>query len=271
MDDNNELIIYVLQQLRYGVPEQTIRATLAQNGWPQPLIDRAFSMVGQAQPSTPATDITGGQQAYGMPAANLPTSTADNGTSLPLPDEPQFKMPRAYDKPNGKQSWRKLLIILLTSLVLLGIGIGGYFAYKTLAGNKPKQQATAQPNATELDATRKQRIDQLAIKLQNYYITNKTYPLIAQINNAGFANTKNGFAIMDLVDPQWNKKLGCTDQQGNPVLIDARSPGCFSYRVTAMNGSDCNADSIACVRVVLTANLSDNKPYIVALNRNVKE
>jgi hypothetical protein len=267
MDDNNELIIYVLQQLRYGVSEQAVRATLAQTGWPQPLIDRAFSMVQQAAPhQMPPTDYSAAQAAYTQPAASLP-SPAEPTSALPAPEEPQMQFPSTRKETKKRKRLVRPLIITLIVIALLGaLGFGLYKAMRHDPASKP-QVTTAQA-----DATRKQAVDKLATELQAYYNKYHSYPTLNDINSLTFSSAKNAFDESKTHDPTWNaKKSTCVDSQGRAQLTDTRSSDCFSYRVTAMNGSDCDESAKPCTRVVLTANLSNNKPYIVALDQNIKE
>ncbi len=277
MDDNNELTIYILQQLRYGVPEQTVRATLAQNGWPQPLVDRAFSMVMQAAPHQvpPQGDLAGPQAAYMQPAAELPAPAQPQQASaaLPMPEEPQVQFPStAQKKTRQRKSWlRPLIVGLIALVVLFAISFGAFMAYKALNHhNKPAKQTGI--SATQADNIRKQNISKLADDLSSYYSKYHSYPTLSDVNSTSFAVAQGAFDESKLHDPSWSaKKSQCTDKQGRAQLAANRSGDCFSYRVTARNGADCDASSKPCTRVVLTANLSNNKPYIVALDENIKE
>lgn len=269
MDDNNELIIYVLQQLRYGVPEQTVRQTLAQNGWPQPLIDRAFSMVQQAAPhNVPPTSYE--QQAQpqatdmNLPvAAELPTPAAD--------PYPAIEEKQRIEKRSG--ILRSFVITIVVLVSLAAAAFGGYLVYKAVKqhSNKPSQAATIQTKSA--DAQRKDSISSLVTDLTKYYSAKETYPSLAQINGADFASKEDGFSVTKYKDPKWDadKTKACVSPEGLPIFADSRSENCFSYRVTAINGADCDAIATKCTRVVLTANLDGNKPYVVALDQNKKE
>lgn len=268
--DNNELTIYILQQLRQGVPEQSIRAVLGQNGWPQPLIDRAFSMVQQAAPhNVPANVANDTQPNYGMPEAELPNPgvTAANPEPLPAPTEPQMQMPKK-ERGNGL---RVVLVSLLVLILLAGIGFGGFLVYKAIKDHKSKAPTTSQTSKTDPDATRKHDIDTIATDLQVYYKAYHSYPTLSDVNSQSFASAKNGFDQSKFKDPDWDAKKSACSDQGRVIFADSRTDTCYSYRVTAMNGDDCDASSKPCVRVVLTANLKNNKPYIVALDENIKE
>jgi hypothetical protein len=270
MDDNNELTIYVLQQLRYGVPEQAIRATLAQNGWPQPLIDRAFSMVQQAAPHTIPPADYGGQIQQSQPispvAADLP-APAEN--SFPVVEERR----QEEQKANRGRAVRTALIALVILLLLAAASFAGYLIYKAIGEHSDKSAPkTSQKTQADPDPIRKKNLEALSAKLQAYYTAQGTYPALADINNDAFVHSKNGFDIHKYQDPSWSAKQSqCVSDEGGAILTEARSAGCYSYRVTAMNGGDCDGSSKKCTRVVLTASLADNKPYIIALDQNVKE
>lgn len=272
MDDNNELIIYVLRQLRYGVPEQTIRETLVQNGWPAPLIDRAFSMVQQAAPhnvppSSYASQAQPVAQEMSLPSAQ-PTQEVQPALRPALP-------PREKTNKEPSKIGRRLLIVLIILALAAGLAFGGFLLYKAAKGkdsDKPTQASTSQQPKTDKDKKRKDDLSLVTAKLTAYYSANKTYPTLAQINSGGFASSTKGFDINKYKDPNWDaKKSVCVNEQGKVTFSDARNDGCYTYRATALNGADCDADATVCTRVVLTANLEGNKPYIVALDRNTQE
>jgi hypothetical protein len=272
MDDNNELIIYVLRQLRYGVPEQTIRETLVQNGWPAPLIDRAFSMVQQAAPhNVPPSSYSNQAQ----PVAQEMSLPSAQQTQEVQPALRPALPPREKGNKKPSKVGRRLLIALIILALTAAISFGGYLLYKAAKGqdsDKPTQTSTSQQPKVNKDKKRKDDLTLLATKLTEYYSANKTYPTLAQINSGGFASGTKGFDITKYKDPSWDaKKSACVSDQGKVIFSGARNEGCYTYRVTALNGADCDADANACTRAVLTANLEGDKPYIIALDRNTQE
>jgi len=272
MDDNNELIIYVLQQLRYGVPEQSIRQTLAQNGWPQPLIDRAFSMVQQAAPhNVPPTDYAQQMQPQ-MPEVALPTAVTPE---LPSPAADPYPAIDEMQRNERRSNVMRRLVITISVLVLLaGAAFGGYLLYKAIKQNADNADKPASTIQTKNDDTqRKESMAALVNDLTKYYTEKGTYPTLAQINNPDFASKDKGFNVSKYKDPKWDadKAKACTSQKGQPMFADGRSENCFSYRATASNGGDCDAVATMCSRVVLTANLDGNKPYVKALDKNTEE
>jgi hypothetical protein len=184
-----------------------------------------------------------------------------------------MRFPAAAEKKKSRRKgWLRLLLIgLITLVILLAISFGGFLIYKAL--NHPnKASKSVGMTSAQADGTRRQNIDKLANNLRTYYSKYHGYPTLGDVNSVTFASAQGAFDESQLHDPSWNaKKSACTDKQGRAQLADARSKDCFSYRVTARNGADCDASAKICTRVVLTANLSNNKPYIVALDENVKE
>jgi hypothetical protein len=270
MDDNNELVIYVLQQLRYGVPEQSVRANLAQNGWPQPLIDRAFSMVQQAAPHNLPSSNTYPQQ--------QPTPVSD----LPTPAEDPFPAIETQKKVETKGRTRRVLLITVITLVLLGLAsFGGLLIYKAVqqhnrtadkSATTSQEKPAQKKKEADLDTPRKEKLDSLADALNAYYTKKQTYPTLAQLNDPAFAATEGNVDGSKYKDPAFDaKKSDCVDEQGRTLFTEIRTPNCFSYRATAANGADCNAADIICTRIVLTANLKGDKPYVIAFDKGVRE
>ncbi len=273
MDDNNELTIYILQQLRYGIPEQTIRQALAQNGWPQPLVDRAFSMVLQAASRGAAPTVqrqpSSVQSAnLSLPAAELPQPAVEPNVMQTPNLPPKTEKPK---RPSGARFGRRLFIVLLILVLLIGATVGGFLIYKAVKDHSARSAKTSSQTKPNTDTQRKSDINTIATNLTSYYEAKQTYPTIDQVNAADFASSEKGFDITRFKDPDWTKKAGCVSEQGTPIFAADRTDSCYSYRVTAPNGADCNADNITCTRVVLTASLTNNKPYIVALDRNSRE
>lgn len=261
MDDNNELIIYVLQQLRQGVPEQVVRTTLAQNGWPQPLIDRAFSMVQQARPHEvpPTTQYQGPAPVGGFASTQAATPQQNN------------ELPAALKPSKTQKSSRRGLIagIVITVAVL---AVAGGAALFVLNNRSEKPTATTQQQTDTGDEERKKSLESLATKLEAYYEKNGTYPTLAAVNDPAFANTEGGFDLKLLQDPSWDaKKSPCVSKEGTAIFAETRAEGCISFRSTALNGSECNGADIKCTRVVITSTLNGNKPYLIAIDQNKRE
>ncbi|MEK7152669.1 MAG: hypothetical protein AAB834_01870 [Patescibacteria group bacterium] len=261
MDDNNELIIYILQQLRQGVPEQAVRNVLAQNGWPQPLVDRAFSMVQQARPH----DVT---PAFESSDSSLPQAQPQE-PELPAPSEDPYPAIEEEKKLEKRSNRRRTLLALVFVVFLAMVGSAIFFASRAIAPAPKKETQKTVPNP---DNQRRDRLNALATELTSHYKEKGTYPTLAEINSPEFATSKHGFDSTKYRDPAWDPdSKRCVDDKGRAVFLDTRAETCLTYRVTALSGEDCDGLTKKCTRVVLTVNLQDKKPYIVALDQNKKE
>jgi hypothetical protein len=262
MDDNNELTIYILQQLRQGVPEHAVRAILTQNGWPQPLVDRAFSMVQQARPHqvTPP-DLT---------PTVAPAQPQPIQTQLPTPAVDPRPVIEGEKKLERRSNLRRHALIATLIVVLLTVIAAGVFFF-TQQNDTPATEKPA-TNTSSMDEQRKDTVDKFADELIAYYESKDTYPTFDSIITPDFALGNEGLDTTKYQDPKWDvKNTACTDASGRAVLANARTKGCLAYRVTALSGEDCDAEVKKCTRVVVTANLENNKPYILVLDRNSKE
>jgi hypothetical protein len=253
MDNNGQLINYIVQELKRGVPEASIRSTLLQNGWPTEPVDRAFGILRQNIPTTPG--------AASLPG-NLP-EVQQQATQQPVtrPVELPASKPKTTPINKPKRSYRKPLLIALVALLLIGGGVGAYL-YLT----KPLS-----PEAR--DAKRKETLTSLSNELTMYYSSQGTYPTREQINSADFASFEDGFATDKFYDPAWNdQNKACATDNGKHIFADARTENCFTYRATARNGSECKgSDDTPCSRVVITATLESGDPYIITLDQNDKK
>jgi hypothetical protein len=249
MDNTGQLINYIVQELKRGVPDASIRSTLLQNGWPAEPVDRAFAILRQSEPVAPA------------PAVQLPdVDRKPLQQTQPVQTQTAPQTSDAYNPyARPKRSYRKPLLVagLIVLLVAVGFGVFSFL-------NKPL-------SPTERDAARKQTLQALAKDLSAYYTAKKTYPTRDQLNHKDFATSMNGFEATKHRDPSWTDHSSCISGEGQPVLTDGREKECFGYRVTARNGDNCDANDTKCTRAVLTTTLESGKPYIVVLDKNNKK
>jgi hypothetical protein len=244
MDNNGQLINYIVQELKRGVPEQGIRSALLQSGWPTEPVDRAFSILRQGE-----------IQAL-QPAAELPDIRAARAVSRP----------QALSKPNNvaqtkqRRPFRKLLAAILVLALITSAALVIFLL---------KPSPTPQP--ADSDAERKNMINALGEDLSTYYSATGTYPTIDQLNSPKFASTQDGFEVTNYRDPSWKAQDAKCKEGTRAILTANRAKGCYTYRTTALNGDECNATDKKCTRVVLMATLDSGKPYIVALDQNKPE
>lgn len=243
MDNTGQLINYIVQELKRGVPEASIRSTLLQNGWPTEPVNRAFSMLSQSGPVTAAAELP-------------PVS---NSNDQPAPQPVQIRQER-IEAPRRNRSVRQPLVVGLILLLLAAAAFGIF----TVISNRSRP--------ANIDEARKDTLNSLADKLAAYYTANSTYPALSRLNSPGFASEKDGFDISEYRDPSWEREnTKCKDKEGRAILLESRAKDCYAYRVTAPNGDVCNGESKKCTRMVLTATLGSDKPYIVGLDQNKKE
>lgn len=106
-------------------------------------------------------------------------------------------------------------------------------------------------------------IDTLRGQLESYYAGTDKYPVQANINDSAW-RAKNMPRLKDgsIDDPRWDKdKTDCTK---NSKAILAAEPviNCYSYQVTAADGSQCDNDKVPCVHYTLTALLEGGEKYV---------
>lgn len=251
MDNTGQLINYIVQELKRGVPEASIRSTLLQNGWPTEPVNRAFTILRQNEAGATAP-VTGNLPQVQQQAPQQP---------LTRPVEQPVSKPAPIDYKRRKRSYRKPLLVVLILLLLTGVGVGAFFYL-----NKPL-------SPEQRDAKRKETLTSLSNELTMYYSSQGTYPTREQINSADFAAFEDGFVTDDFHDPAWNdKNKDCTNDKGKPFFADARADGCYTYRTTARNGGDCKgSDQGKCTRVVVSATLESGDPYLIVLDQNDKQ
>ncbi len=260
MDDNNDLVEYTARQLEQGIPEYSIRTTLAQNSWPQDLIDQAFKSVEQRKASI----------ILPMPQADEPVARQDfrrrASPSPPPPNIDTFPMPQE-DERNGSQArWIRAIVTLIISLALVVLAFIGLRALLQQSTPSNQQQSS------DTDLQRKRDLDSIAKNLATYYDSHKTYPSLAELNNPGFVAIEKGFDASGYRDPSWkDTDSACTGNDTKPKLVSVRTVGCYAYRTTGISGDECDARKVKCERVVLTANLTAGEPYIVILEQNNRE
>lgn len=254
MDNTDQLVNYIIQQRRQGISEPQIHDILIQAGWPQHTIDKAFEFIEELKRASPAE--------YQTPQVSLPDiSTATE--PIPLTKNSPQRAPK---------SGRKLIVTIIIIALLAAI-VGAAIVFTSNNDTDSPQSTT--PKTTprvNLDEPRKETLGKLADKLVAYYKANGTYPTQAALNTLTFKDTKEGFDVNELKDPEWNKDIkACTDTAGRAITAVDRTDGCFTYRVTATNGADCDANATPCNRAVLVANMHDKKPLIIVLDKDQKQ
>lgn len=143
-----------------------------------------------------------------------------------------------------------LIELLVVSVI---VGILATLVAMTYSGVQAKNR----------NSNRQADIDLVQGKLEAYYVEKSKYPSLTELNDAGWRaqNLKN-FSNDILNDPQWNDKAKtCTGTDGQPAFAPAPAGKCYSYQVTAADGSACGA-TVACVQYSLTATFEGGEKYV---------
>ena len=117
--------------------------------------------------------------------------------------------------------------------------------------------------ASDRNNARQTSINELQGQLETYYAQTNKYPTLDNLKDATWrgANFKD-FNEADLKDPKWDKKTAsCTI---NDKVAPASEPAvnCYSYQVTASDGSACNNTTADCAHYTLTATLEGGDKYV---------
>ena len=112
------------------------------------------------------------------------------------------------------------------------------------------------------NAERQADIDTLKGQLESYYAQANAYPKLAELNDAQWRTQhikKLGAGTIE--DARWSDKTtGCTEK-GRAVLISEPKANCYSYQVTAADGSPCTDAAAVCAHYTLTATLEGGEKY----------
>ena len=117
--------------------------------------------------------------------------------------------------------------------------------------------------AKNRNADRQTDIDAVRLQLEGLYAGTDTYPTLADLNNAAW-RTKHlpKLSEASLSDPKWDKTEKTCSTNGKVVLADKPTVNCYSYQVTASDGSACNNVKAPCVHYTLTASLEGGEKYV---------
>ena len=142
-----------------------------------------------------------------------------------------------------------LIELLVVSII---VGILGTLVALAYSGVQSKNR----------NDSRQASINTLQGHLETYYAEHSKYPTLGQINETVWRNQNlKKFKDDTLRDPQWDKKANCS-LNDHPTLADTPKEKCFSYQVTAADGSVCDNDKITCVQYTLTGTFEGGEKYV---------
>ncbi len=113
------------------------------------------------------------------------------------------------------------------------------------------------------NSQRQQDINALQGQLEAYYAQTDKYPTFANLNDAAWrtANLKN-LSATALKDPGWKKSSKDCTSGDTAVAVNQPKTNCYSYQVTASDGSACDNAKIPCAHYTLTAILEGGDKYV---------
>lgn len=153
----------------------------------------------------------------------------------------------------GSRSSGFTIIELLVVLVILCI-LGALVAL-TYSGVQAKNR----------NAERQTDIDLLKGNLESYYAQTNNYPKLTDLNTDTWrSQNMKKLQAKTLQDPRWDVEVkNCTASGKVTVAAEPRA-NCYSYQVTASDGSACDNDKVPCAHYTLTAQLEGGEKYVKA-------
>ena len=137
---NQQIIDYINEQLKLGVPQGTIKTALMQNGWLPSDVDAAFATLSPVQVSNLVPPI--------QPVGQQPNQTINTGSQV------------MYGNPSPK-GHGKIVVSIVSVLIFLGISAGAVWAYMNFVSPDP-QQTVNKSMSKLVDAIEKGYLDNTA-------------------------------------------------------------------------------------------------------------
>lgn len=134
----------------------------------------------------------------------------------------------------------ELMVVILILLIL------GTLVALTYSGVQAKNRNSARQNA----------INQIQAQLEAYYAQTNKYPTLANLNDASWRKKYTEKLPADVLrDPRWNTQNTDCTQNGAAIAVGKPVANCFSYQVTASDGSMCDNVKADCGHYTLFATL----------------
>ncbi len=123
--------------------------------------------------------------------------------------------------------------------------------------------ASSGVRAKNRNSDRQVAVNDLQSAMETYYAKFSKYPTLANANDATFRNENfKDLKAESFQDPRWSKDVtGCT-VEAKAVLAGTPTDNCYSYQVTATDGSSCDNVTIDCAHYTLTAMLEGGEKYV---------
>ncbi len=151
-----------------------------------------------------------------------------------------------FSKYSGFTIIELLVVIVIVCILTALVGL-------TYSGIQAKNRNTQ----------RQTTIDVLKGQLETYYAGTNVYPTSAQLNNATWRTQNLKHLPPDaLQDPRWTSKNTDCTMSGKAITSSKPTNDCYSYQVTATDGSACDNDKTPCAHYTLTAWLEGGEKYV---------
>lgn len=113
------------------------------------------------------------------------------------------------------------------------------------------------------NADRQNAINTIQGELETYYAQTNKYPTLANLKDAAWraANLKE-LKDEHLQDPRWDKTLSACTVNDKAAPAETPMANCYSYQVTASDGSACDNTKADCAHYTLTATLEGGEKYV---------
>ncbi len=138
-------------------------------------------------------------------------------------------------------------------LVIVILGILSALIALTASGVQAKNR----------NSDRQTNIDAVRAQLESHYAGTDTYPTLTNLNDTTW-RAKNMPKLKDnsLKDPKWDHSEPDCTKDNRTTLASEPAANCYSYQVTAADGSPCDNVKAPCVHYTLTATLEGGEKYV---------
>jgi general secretion pathway protein G len=105
-------------------------------------------------------------------------------------------------------------------------------------------------------------VNTLQSHLEAYYAQYTRYPTLAEVNSPKWrAQNMKDLDAAAIQDPRWKAGKNCTGAGKTAVLSGTPASNCYSYQVTASDGSPCDNARAVCALYTLTTMLEGGDKY----------
>jgi len=143
--------------------------------------------------------------------------------------------------------------IIELMLVILIVCILGALVALTASGVQARNR----------NGDRQKDIDALRMQLESYYAGHDKYPTSDNLSDAAWRSVNTPRLQNGLIDdPRWDIGVTACTRDSKPVFASHPASNCYSYQVTASDGSVCNNAKTPCAHYTLTAVLEGGENYV---------